>query len=37
MLTGLALFPALATADAPRDGASWSAVLGFAPLSNEES
>ena len=37
VLTGLGLFQVLATADSPRDGASGAAVLGFAPLSNEES
>ena len=37
VLTTLGLFPVLAKADPPRDGASGMAVLGFAPLSNEES
>jgi alkylhydroperoxidase family enzyme len=37
VLTGLGFFPMLAKADPPREGASGAAVLGFAPLSNEES
>ena len=37
VLTSLGLFPALAKADSPRESASGTAVLGFAPLSNEES
>jgi alkylhydroperoxidase family enzyme len=37
MLTNLGLFPALANADPPREGASGTAVLGFTPLSNQES
>jgi alkylhydroperoxidase family enzyme len=36
VLAGLGLFPALAKADLPREGANGTAVLGFAPLSNEE-
>ena len=37
VLTSLGLFPSIANADPPREGASGTAVLGFAPLSSEES
>ena len=36
VFTSLGLLPVLAKADPPRDGASGAAVLGFAPLSNDE-